>query len=86
MIALDQSGKNLSSTELASKIQTLTESGQALFFLIGGSWGLDETVLKRANLILSFGKQTLPHLLARVVLLEQLYRTETILAGKAYHK
>ena len=86
IVALDETGKNLSSLELAKHISNWSEGGRTVVFLIGGSWGLDETVLARANAKLSLGKQTLPHLLARIVLLEQLYRVETILNGKTYHK
>lgn len=86
IIALDETGKNLSSPELAGKIQNWTDGGRPIVFVIGGSWGLSEEVRKRALFTLSFGKHTLPHVLARIVLLEQLYRAETILAGKTYHK
>jgi 23S rRNA (pseudouridine1915-N3)-methyltransferase len=55
-------------------------------FLIGGSWGLDQSARERANAILSFGKMTFPHALARVMLLEQLYRAAMIQSGKTYHK
>lgn len=86
IIALDETGKNLPSSDLAKQLSIWTDGGRPVVFLIGGSWGLDETVLTRANAKLSFGRQTLPHLLARIVLLEQLYRAETILHGKTYHK
>jgi 23S rRNA (pseudouridine1915-N3)-methyltransferase len=86
VIALDQTGKNLDSETLAKKIQMLTEQGQRLFFVIGGSWGLHASVRSRAQCLLSLGAQTMPHNLALIVLLEQLYRTATITAGKTYHK
>lgn len=86
VVALDETGINLASPSLAARLDDWTQTGQPIVFLIGGSWGLDLSVLNRADFILSLGKQTLPHLLARLVLLEQLYRAETILAGKVYHK
>lgn len=86
IIALDETGTNLSSPALARKLDDWTSGGRPLVFLLGGSWGLDAAVRARTNFTLSFGQQTLPHLLARIVLLEQLYRAETILTGKTYHK
>ncbi len=86
VIALDEKGKNLGSSEFATKLETEASSGRPIVFMIGGSWGLDQSVRDRADLVLSFGKQTLPHSLARIVLLEQLYRAETIMRKKEYHK
>lgn len=86
VIALDETGTNLDSPSFARKLETWSESGQTLVFLIGGSWGLDPALRSQANAIISLGKQTLPHQLARIVLLEQLYRAETISRGKEYHK
>lgn len=86
VIALDETGTNLDSPGFARKLEAWSESGRPLVFLIGGSWGLDPALRSQANAVISFGKQTLPHVLARIVLLEQLYRSETILRGKTYHK
>lgn len=86
VIALDETGTNLDSPTFSRKLETWTESGQPLVFLIGGSWGLDPAIRSQANAVISLGKQTLPHQLARIVLLEQLYRAETISRGKEYHK
>lgn len=86
LIALDSQGKSWPSEQFATHLDELGQRGQSIVFLIGGSWGLDESVLKKANETISFGKQTLPHILARIVLLEQLYRAESILKGKSYHK
>lgn len=86
IIALDETGKNLSSEDFAKRIEKESENGRSITFLIGGSWGLLEDIHRRADLVLSFGKETLPHILARIVLLEQVYRAETILKGKTYHK
>ncbi len=86
LIVLDEHGKSLSSPLFAEKLRGWTETGTELVFLIGGSNGLHASVRERADYLLSFGSQTLPHALARIVLLEQLYRTEKILRGSAYHK
>jgi 23S rRNA (pseudouridine1915-N3)-methyltransferase len=86
VVAVDETGRTFSSNTFAEQIHAWSEGGRTLVFLIGGSWGLDTTVRDRADTVLSLGSMTLPHLLARIVLLEQLYRAETILAGKTYHK
>ena len=87
VIALAIEGKMLDSEELADKINQLGISGQSqITFLIGGSLGLSEEVLRRADYLLSFSKMTFPHQLMRVVLLEQVYRSYRIIAGEPYHK
>lgn len=86
VIALDERGTNDASTRFAERLEQFADGGRPVVFLIGGSWGLSDDVRTRANHLLSFGKHTLPHLLARITLLEQLYRAETILRGKEYHK
>ena len=87
VIALAIEGKQLSSTELADKIDKLGISGRSsIAFVIGGSLGLDERVLKRADFKLSFSPMTFPHQLMRVILLEQIYRAYRIIAGEPYHK
>jgi 23S rRNA (pseudouridine1915-N3)-methyltransferase len=86
VVALDETGKRFDSPAFAKKFEAWTEGGRHVVFLIGGSWGLDGSVRERADAVLSLGEMTLPHLLARIVLLEQLYRAESILSGKTYHK
>ena len=86
VIALDIQGKELGSEELARKISDMSFHTSRIDFIIGGSLGLSDEVKKRADLRLSFGKITLPHQLARVVLLEQIYRAFKINAGETYHK
>jgi 23S rRNA (pseudouridine1915-N3)-methyltransferase len=87
VIALAIEGKQLSSEELADKINSLALSGKSdVTFVIGGSLGLSDQVMKRANYKLSFSKMTFPHQLMKVVLMEQVYRSFRIIHGHAYHK
>lgn len=87
IIALDGSGKQLSSEELAQLISTKCTGGISEFsFLIGGSHGHSQQLRDRADMVLSFGKPTFPHQLFRVMLAEQLYRAMTIIAGTPYNK
>ena len=87
VIAMCIDGRQYESTELAGKIQNLFTQGKSnLTFLIGGSLGIHPDVLKRANERMSMSKMTFPHQLARVMLLEQLFRAAKINAGERYHK
>lgn len=87
VVALDREGRSLSSEELASEIQRIAVGGiSQLVFVIGGSWGLDDRVRQRADLLLSFSKFTFPHQLMRLILLEQIYRAFTIINKERYHK
>lgn len=87
VIALAIEGKMLDSEELAEKLGQLAVSGVShLVFVIGGSLGLAEAVLARADYRLSFSKMTFPHQLMRVILLEQVYRGFRILNHQPYHK
>lgn len=80
-------GKELSSEALASRLSQLKSGGSSnVVFLIGGSFGLDESLKKEAGLRLSMSPMTFPHHLARVMLLEQVYRAEKIMEGSRYHK
>lgn len=86
-IALAIEGTMLTSVELAKKIDALGVSGSShLSFLIGGSLGLSEEVLQRADDQLSFSKLTFPHQLMRMILLEQIYRSYRINTNQPYHK
>ncbi len=87
VIALAIEGKQLTSEALSDHIEKLGVSGKShIVFVIGGSLGLAEAVLKRANYKLSFSKMTFPHQLMKVVLLEQVYRAYRIARGEPYHK
>lgn len=87
VIALAIEGKQLDSVELSNKIEQLGVSGTShIIFVIGGSLGISDSVLKRADYLLSFSKMTFPHQLMRVVLLEQIYRSYRIINHEPYHK
>lgn len=87
VVALAIDGQNLDSVELSDKIQQLALSGKSnLYFVIGGSLGLSDAVMKRADYRLSFSKMTFPHQLMRVILLEQIYRSYRIINHEPYHK
>ena len=86
VIILDINGQELTSADLAKKIEKLEQQNSDLTFIIGGSYGLSEEVKQRANYSLSFSKLTFPHQLFRVIFLEQLYRTYKIRNNESYHK
>ncbi len=87
VILLDVAGKERSSEEIAARLDDLMVRGSSsITFVIGGSCGVSDEVYARADERLSFGRITLPHNLARVVLLEQAYRAFKIMRGEPYHK
>ena len=87
VIALAIEGKARSSEELSGRLDNLGLQGNSdIAFVIGGSLGLSEAVLKRADEALSFSRMTFPHQLMRVILLEQIYRSFKIQHGEPYHK
>lgn len=86
IIALDEHGKTMTSQEWASMLSELEISHSQIAFVIGGADGIDETLLKKAQRKVSFGKNTWPHMMVRAMLLEQLYRAHTILTNHPYHR
>lgn len=86
LVALSRQGTGWSSEELAGRVQRWQREARPVALLIGGSHGLDPTLLEGADERWSLGRLTLPHELARVVVAEQLYRACTILRGEPYHK
>ena len=87
VIALAIDGKQLDSVELSEKMEKLRISGNSnIVFVIGGSLGLADGILKRADFKLSFSRMTFPHQLMRVILLEQIYRGYRIMNHEPYHK
>ena len=87
IVALDEHGKTTTSRAFATVLSAWRdEAVPAVCFLIGGADGHSQAVLRRAGMILSFGKLTWPHMLARAMLAEQIYRAQTILTGHPYHR
>lgn len=90
VICLDPLGKHLSTEEFSDMMKKWSAhestNYKSINFIIGGSYGLSPEIKSNANYIMSLSNLTLPHQLARVVLLEQIYRAETIFSGKKYHK
>ena len=87
VITLEINGKQLTSEELADKVEKLGVQGTShIIFIIGGSIGLGKEVLAKSNYALSFSKMTFPHQLMRVILLEQVYRGYRIMNHEPYHK
>jgi 23S rRNA (pseudouridine1915-N3)-methyltransferase len=85
-VALDLGGEAADTEAFAVRLERWLESGRPVFFLIGGAEGLDRSVLERADAVLSLGRLTWPHKLARVMLAEQIYRARSIAAGHPYHR
>lgn len=87
VVALDERGKTMGSVDFAQRLGRWQDDGAAdLAFLIGGADGHGQMVRDRAQLLLSFGAMTWPHMLVRVLLAEQLWRAQAILAGHPYHR
>lgn len=87
VVALDIDGKEYSTIELSNEIKNVMIKGHSeISFVIGGSYGLSETIKKRADLRLSLSKLTFPHQLFRVILMEQIYRVFKIINNEPYHK
>lgn len=86
-VVLDSRGQNLDSAAIAGEIRAWRDSGRdAVTFVVGGDDGLGEEIKRRADFSLAFGAATWPHQFVRIMLLEQLYRATTILAGHPYHR
>lgn len=86
VVCLCIDGKQMDSVQLSRKLTELIDTGRRVVFVIGGSLGLSDEVVRRAQLKLSFSPMTFPHQLARIMLLEQTYRALKIAAGERYHK
>lgn len=87
VVVLDERGDGLRSLDFAKTLERFQHAGENHFqFVIGGADGLLDDVRSKADILLSFGQQTWPHLLARVMLLEQIYRAQQILCGHPYHR
>ncbi len=86
LVILDERGQMLTSPEFAQKIAGWRDQARDIAFVIGGADGIDPSLRRRADLAISFGRMVWPHMLARVMLAEQIYRATTILAGSPYHR
>lgn len=86
IVAMCIEGKKLSSVDLANTLDKIKNSNSEITFIIGGSYGIDESVKKLANLKLSISDMTFPHTLCRVLLVEQIYRAFSIINDGKYHK
>lgn len=86
IILLDELGKQFTSDQFAGEVEKFINSGKAkVIFIIGGPFGSDNTLMKRADIVLSFSKMTFTHQMIRPILLEQVYRAFTILKNEKYH-
>ncbi len=87
VVALDEKGKEFSSQNFAKLLSDYSLHGSSnITFVIGGACGLGAEVLQKAQLKMSFGLMTFPHLMVRAILIEQLYRAQSIIAGHPYHR
>lgn len=85
VILLDEHGQSYHSLELSAKLLSKLELSRRIVIVIGGAYGVDETIIKRANSIWSLSKLVFPHQLVRLILVEQLYRAQEIANGNPYH-
>jgi len=86
IICLDEHGDNLTSKEFSKVIEKQSMTGKNIAFIIGGAFGIDESILNSANKKIAFGKCTYPHKLVRIMLIEQIYRAFSIINNHPYHK
>lgn len=86
LIVLDPLGKQITSEHFAKIINNNFDSSKDITFIIGGAYGLDNTLKLDADVMMSLSAMTMPHLLAKLLLIEQIYRAQTILTGHPYHK
>ena len=85
-VALDEYGKTMTTAQLAGQLEKWMGDGRDVCFLIGGADGLDKELTENADLVFSLSRLTMPHALARVVLIEQLYRATSIIRNHPYHR
>ncbi len=85
LLVLDERGQMVTSPDFANLISNTMSTGQKLVILIGGAYGVHETILKRADAMISLGAMTFPHQMVRVMLTEQIYRAQQINRGHPYH-
>ena len=86
IISFDRKGKQLNSLQFANLTQEFWSSGKSYSLIIGGSYGLSESFLEKSDYVISFSALTFPHKLFKILLIEQIYRSITIIQNKSYHK
>lgn len=85
LVVMDEQGKEMNSKDFAKFLEDFKDSGQTVNFVVGGAYGFSNQFKKKANLLLSLSKMTFTHQMARLFLIEQIYRGLSIIAGKEYH-
>jgi 23S rRNA (pseudouridine1915-N3)-methyltransferase len=85
VILLDERGKNIDSPTLASTLQAPLDTSRNITLIIGGAYGVDQSIHQRADFVWSLSKLVFPHQLVRLILIEQLYRAQEIASGRPYH-
>lgn len=85
VICCDERGENISSREYSQRLELAFSSGKDVIILIGGAYGFNDEIRARADMVWSFSKLVFPHKIARLVVVEQIYRATQILAGRPYH-
>jgi 23S rRNA (pseudouridine1915-N3)-methyltransferase len=85
VVLLDERGKNIDSVELSALLMHPIESARDVVLIIGGAYGVDEALTRRADFVWSLSRLVFPHQLVRLILLEQLYRSQEIASGRPYH-
>lgn len=85
VICCDERGENISSREYSQRLELAFSSGKNVVILIGGAYGFNDEIRARADMVWSFSKLVFPHKIARLVVVEQIYRATQILAGRPYH-
>lgn len=85
VILLDERGKNINSPDLSNRLHSLLDISQQIVIIIGGAYGVDSSLIDRANFVWSLSHLVFPHQLVRLILTEQIYRSQEIANGKPYH-
>ena len=85
VVLLDERGRNVTSPDFSKRLVSILDTSCPIAIIIGGAYGVDETIMRRANFIWSLSGLVFPHHLVRLLLIEQLYRAQEIAAGRAYH-
>ncbi len=85
VVLLDERGRNVTSPDFSKRLVSILDTSCPIVIIIGGAYGVDETIMRRANFIWSLSNLVFPHQLVRLLLIEQLYRAQEIAGGRSYH-